>query len=433
MAGTVPTFDYETQAANIARKRKIVEAMQASAMQGVQQPQQAGVPVATTQLLAPMIKAYMAKKRGEKLDTEQADLTSRYAGDLKTGMEAFARTSQGYHVDQMGGVPAADVAGDPKAAVLQALSSTHPVLQNLGMEMLKEQAKGALTAKDLAGMATPESVLKNPNNQKSWLPQRKLTEVQPGVPLVDTGGNFATPGPQPSGEPAFKTTTINGDLYQETPTGLKKLDNAPKTTVNTTVQNGDNAFDKTMGELNAKQIDEALKTASTAQQTLDVVGKLRAIDKQGVFSGPTANIAQGLGAFAQTLGIPVDAEKLARGQGYNAILSQQIASYLTAGAGVGRSLTDSDRQALEKQFPQLINTPEGRQKIFGILEDAANKRIAFGGQLRKNLQEQFPELHRQISVMPSATDFNSPGGGAKGTSDNPYTPEELQQLLKGGQ
>ena len=249
--------------------------------------------------------------------------------------------------------------------------------------------------------------------------------------MLDAAGNYAIPG-NPSGQPPFGLQTIGGDLYQVSPTGLKKLDNAPKVNVTNTINTGDNALMNKLGESTADLINAARTGKQQAQQMMFTADRLEKLNKEGVFSGPTANIATTLGAFAQTLGVPVDQEKLGRSEQYNAILAQQVAKVLMAGSGVGRSMTDEDRKRFEQQFPQLISTPQGRQQVIEMLRNSAAQDMQYANQVEANLRKNYPEAARLWDVAPTNVGFPTP---ANAGGQGPGNPIPLDQYLKnfGGQ
>ena len=416
----MPTYDFETEADAIKRKQAIADAMQASALRPMEMPTQPGVKVSPIAVLGKMLEGYVANKRQDALKDERTALSQRYGDELKSGMEQYYKTMQGYETPSMALAPNEDgspqmvkVPGDRKKAIFDALASNHPVLRDLAMSQLKEEGKDQLTPKDLLSIATPESVLANPANPAAWKPKRDLKAFAPGEVLLDSSGNYATPG-NPSGQQPFGLKTIGGDLYQTSATGYKKLDNAPKVTVNNAVNMGDNALMKKLGESTAELIDGARKGKQQAQQTQFTANRLEELNNKGVFSGPTANIATTLGAFAQTLGVPVDQNKLGRSEEYNAILAQQVSKVLTAGNGVGRSMTDEDRKRFEAQFPQLISTPKGRQQIIGMLRDSAAQDMQYANQVEANLRKNYPEAARLWDVAPTNVGFPTPAKAKAG-------------------
>ena len=434
----MPTYDFETEADAIKRKQAIADALQQSALAPMQMPTQPGVKLSGVNVLAKLLEGYVAGKIADEAKSERAALSQRYGDELRSGVEQYYKTMQGYETPSMALAPNEDgspqmvkVPGDRKKAIFDALASNHPVLRDLAMTQLKEESKNQLTPKDLLSIATPESVLANITNPAAWKPKRELKAFAPGEVLLDAAGNYATPG-NPSGQPPFGLQTIGGDLYQVSPTGLKKLDNAPKVNVTNTINTGDNALMKKLGESTADLIDAARKGKQQAQQMLFTANRLEELNNKGVFSGPTANIATTLGAFAQTLGVPVDQNKLGRSEEYNAILAQQVAKVLTAGSGVGRSMTDEDRKRFEQQFPQLVSTPQGRQQIIGMLRNSAAQDMQYANQVEANLRKNYPEAARLWDVAPTNIGFPTP---ANAGGSGPGNPIPLDQYLKnfGGQ
>lgn len=434
----MPTYDFETEADAIKRKQAIADALQQSALAPMQMPTQPGVKLSGVNVLAKLLEAYVAGKKSDEAKADRMALSQRYGDELKSGMEQYYKTMQGYEAPSLALAPNADgspqmvkVPGDRKKAIFDALASNHPVLRDFALQQLKEEGKNQLTPKDLLSIATPESVLANIANPAAWEPKRELKAFAPGEVLLDSSGNYAIPG-NPSGQRPFDLKTIGGDLYQTSATGYKKLDNAPRVTVHNAVNMGDNALMKKLGESTADLIDAARKGKQQAQQMLFTANRLEELNNKGVFSGPTANVATTLGAFAQTLGVPVDQNKLGRSEEYNAILAQQVAKVLTAGSGVGRSMTDEDRKRFEQQFPQLVGTPQGRQQIIGMLRNSAAQDMQYANQVEANLRKNYPEAARLWDVAPTNVGFPNP---ANAGGSGPGTPIPLDQYLKnfGGQ
>lgn len=434
----MPTYDFEAEADAIKRKQAIADALQQSALAPMQMPTQPGVKLSGVNVLAKLLEGYVARKKSDEAKADRTALSRRYSDELKSGVEQYYKTMQGYEAPSLALAPNADgspqmvkVPGDRKKAIFDALASNHPVLRDLALQQLKEEGKNQLTPKDLLSIATPESVLANIANPAAWKPKRELKAFAPGEVLLDSSGNYATPG-NPSGQPPFGLQTIGGDLYQVSPTGYKKLDNAPRVNVTNTINTGDNALMKKLGESTADLINAARTGKQQAQQMLFTANRLEELNNKGVFSGPTANIATTLGAFAQTLGVPVDQNKLGRSEEYNAILAQQVAKVLTAGSGVGRSMTDEDRKRFEQQFPQLVSTPQGRQQIISMLRNSAVQDLQYANQVEANLRKNYPEAARLWDVAPTNVEFPQPvvgEGPVAGQAPSP-TVIPLDQYLK---
>lgn len=424
----VPTpYDYNTQKGDIDRRQQITDAMLSSALSPMQSPQNPGRIASRTspvEALSKLVQAYMAKKQGEGLKAEREGLETEQAQRLSSGVENYLRTSQGAEAGlSEDGMPSAAVPGDMKKAVMEALASGHPVLQAMAMRQLEQMNKQGvgLEAKDLVALATPESVLANPNNPAGWSPKRKLDALPPGEMLIDEGGNITEPGARqgqappavggagnlPSGA-GWGTVKIGEDLYQQSATGLKKLDNA--TRVNNTVSvnpvlKGEGSFMEGLGKDTAAMVQEARKRKVAAEANLVTAKTLENLDQQGTFSGPTANIATTLSSFANTLGIPVDGAKLASSETYQAELGKRVAEILTSGAGVGRSFTDADRVEFMKQFPQLVTSPQGRASIIAKMRETAAKDLAWYQQVDENVRKNYPEAAPLMQLSPANVDY----------------------------
>lgn len=424
-------YDYDLEAANIKRRQAVLESMQSGALAPMQfapanQGGQAS-PTHWTNALAKLAQGYAAKKGQEEVTNRQQALSSRYSDDLRAGMEAYDKTARGGVTSNGDYGPMADgstqggttsiTKGDPRKAIYDAMASNHPVLRDFAMKQMAEQAKGQLTPVELAKMATPESVLKNPNDPRSWSPERKLQFATPGSIPVDAGGNATTLGGTDLTNPGWKTVNIGGDLYQQTATGLKKLDNAPKinNNISTNVINkGETKFMEGVGTANAKAFEEAKAAKVGAQRTIQSMQKLEQLEQQGVLSGPTADISMTLGSLAQAVGMPVNTKKLATSQAYQGELMANLGAQLTG--SLARSTTDKDMEILKAPLPQLLGSPEGRAALRRQAIAKANEHIQYAESVQQNLVQAYPEAARLLQTspgevpVPMRSDLDSPSG-----------------------
>lgn len=430
----IPTYDFEIEADALKRKQAIADAMQQSALAPLQLPTQSGVKLSGVNVLAKLLEGYVAGKSSEAVKGERTALAQRYGDELRSGMEQFYKTSQGYDAPSLAMVPGPDgtpqivkVPGDRKKAIFDALASNHPVLRDLAMTQLKEEGKNQLTPKDLLAISTPESVLANTNNPAAWKPKRELKAVAPGEVLLDSSGNFATPG-NPGGTPPWQTTKIAGDLYQQSATGLKKLDNAPKVTNNISlnpVMKGESKFMEQLGEDTGKMVTAARQAKQLGQQTLVMADRLMQLQRKGVFTGPTANIAVAASALADTLKLPGVREKLASSEEFKSLIGKQAAAALS-GPG-GAKMTDKDMELFLSQYPQLTNSSVGIPAIIQAVTTAAQQQIGYANQVEVNLRKNYPEAARLWDVAPTNVDFPiSANAGGSG----PGNPIPLDQYLQ---
>lgn len=423
----LPTYDYEADQQGILRKQKLAEAMLTGGLapMGPTETAAGGVAIKKSPLeaIAKLLQVYMGGKMNQSIQSEQQALSERYRGDLRTGIEGLIDglgATPGQHVPaQEGNNPSAYVAestmtaGDAQAAkrkaILNAMASNHPMVQQIGGTMLGGLLKGEepMTMKDYLALADkfdPASTVqagraKNPD----------LLKVKTEKP-IEVGGMLLDPKTlkvlKADGEPP-KQVTINGDLYEINPTTgqYKKLDNAPRITNNVrvpvnVVNQGETAFMKTLGEEGAKDLVKIKQEKHSALQTVSSMQKLEQLDNQGVFSGPTATPAMFMGSLAEAIGIPVDRVKLANSQAYQGEVLQNMQQYLTG--SIARSTTNQDAEMLKAPLPQLLNSKEGRAALRRQVVAKARERIEYADSVQKQLETQFPEAGRLNSLTPGS-------------------------------
>ncbi len=370
----MPTYDFETEADAIKRKQAIADALQQSALAPLQMPTQPGVKLSGVNVLAKLLEGYVARKKSDEAKADRMALSQRYGDELKSGLEQYYKTMQGYEAPSLALAPNADgspqmvkVPGDRKKAIFDALASNHPVLRDLALSQLKEEGKNQLTPKDLLSIATPESVLANITNPAAWKPKRELKAFAPGEVLLDSSGNYAIPG-NPSGQQPFGLKTIGGDLYQTSPTGYKKLDNAPKVTVGGPIinlQKGQSKLFEGRAEAANKDLAEAEQVARAGQTVLSAVNRMRQVNN--TYQGPTAGIAMRIGQLAKAMGIPVDEKRLANSETFESE-SAQIWLQAMNLAGGARGLVKEESERIAQAVPSLIHTQQGREQLFAMLE-----------------------------------------------------------------
>ena len=436
MPQQVNLYGYDTEVEDLRRRQAMADALLGQSMQAPQGVTVGGMGAGPhwTSALANMVSGYGAGKANASIKEDRTALSDRYAKDLSEGMDRYRRTSEGFTAPPLLTRPGVDpvTPGDPTKAIMDAMSSNHPVLQKFGMEEYARMAEGRLTPKDLSSFATPTSVLNSGGNPQGFVPRVNIQNMPSGGVSLDDAGQVYTPGqgqPQgasqvpmaaPQSAPApqsednlpwgvgWRTVRIGKDLYQETAAGLKKLDDAPNMTVNNNQPNPESMFMQTLGRDMATETAAVFKRKDTAENTMRLLDRLESLNKEETYSGPTANLALGLSAFAKTIGLPVDTQQLTNSEEYKAALAAQISSYLTSGAGVGRSLTDADRKVLESQFPQLVATPAGRQAIIDMMRTASQREIQYGLDTRARLQDTFPEAARLWDSMPVGMGYTPP-------------------------
>lgn len=333
----------------LARAQAMNQAMQARFLQ----PQQGqmvsghyvgpGIGGAISQVLG----AYLTGKGAEKIDQRQEqnalDLGQARIGAVNEAMN----TPNGY---------------------MSLFSSNDPALQQLGLAMMKNQGENAITPKDLLAYSDPEAL---PGLVKEGISgfrpkQREMKEVG-GVlydPKTMTTVRLNGSGPE--------TLSIGGDLYERNPsTGqLKKLDNAPKVNVrvNNQTQMGPGGYQQAyeiargqaQGGVDAKRMEAAIEGLSAANANLQQLAQLEEASKQPYFSGAFADQRLAAEKMAQSLGLPVDAKKIANTEQLATLSAQNV---LEKAKNMKGALSDKDVEFLSRSTPGQLSSPEGLRAI----------------------------------------------------------------------
>jgi hypothetical protein len=424
-------YNYDVEAEDLARRQQVADALREQSMQAPQTGSVGGMQGNThwSSVAANMLAGYGAKKGAQQVKQGKQELAERYQKDMADGMRDYHQKAQGYTVPPLISKPnmvdgvqqGAVTPGNPKAAIAEAMASGHPAIQKFGMDEYARTQANQLKPSDLAERATNESVLANPNNSGAWEASQPLTSTTPGQVSINQAGRAVNPeapmdaeggeaslGPLPIGAtavdsgPGWETyTDARGTLYQRSSAGTKKIDTANSVTVNNNEKGPESEFLKTLGREMGTSVMGIFDRAKKSGENSRLVDNLQRLNNSDTYSGPTANLALGISAFAQTLGLDVDEEKLGNSEEYKRALSAQVSTYLTAGAGVGRSLTDADRKVLEQQFPTLVNTVDGRNRIIEQMKMDIAWDIQKGEETRQQLSVDYPELAGMWNSIPN--------------------------------
>lgn len=430
MPSSYPNYDYDQEQAQLQQRLKVMEALQTGALAPMGPTEVIGgyaVKRSPLEALSKVAQAYFAGKQIKSINDEQRGLADRYKGDLKTGIQQFIDgiSAQPGQVipEQQGNNPSAYVpqqtldATQSKdkqmKAVLDAIASNHPVLQGIGTSYLSSMGKDKITAKELLPYADPKTGIPGlvNNGVSGFVPKKTQPKEVNGVVYdPDSLQILQLKGGNPPSQ-----VKIDGDLYEvNASTGqLKKLDNAPKITTNVrvpvnVVNQGESKFMQTLGEKSAEDLVKVKQEKYNSQQVITSMQKLEQLDRQGVYSGPTAPASQFVGSLAESIGIPVDKSKLASSQAYQGELMSNMQQFLTG--SIARSTTDKDAEMLRAPLPQLINSPEGRAVLRRQVIAKAQERIEYADSVQRELEKQFPEAGRLNALTPGSQP--SPKAGA---------------------
>lgn len=397
---------------SLQRRRKLIDAMQARNMQlpiqGRHGLAQALMQIGSTFLL----------NRAQEGATQEAQQIERGRQEsLRKGLDTYLDTSQGKPGQTMSTAQAENLMqngvqpqleepqkANPRAAVVQAMASRHPELQaigKLGMQELIQQGKKS---------GFKDHVTQDGSIVRVWDDGRPPTNL----------GNYAKPkdqwtDPYLMNNPEGKPMLVKRNLATNE---VDVVDKAPKVSANANananaVQKGETKFAEQLGKDVATEFKQARDNAQAGYKAKSFVGQMQALEQQGIFSGPTANIATTLAAVADVAGLPVDKTKLANSQAYQQQFASQVAAVLTAGGGIGRSMTDADRKAFEQSLPTMLMNPGGRAQVYAMINNQADQDIARAKSFQQQLIQN-PTYRDAAGMLTVNPVDNAPIGRAGG-------------------
>lgn len=390
-----------TQQGEIARRRKLLEAMQG---QNLQTPiTGGGKGYGIGQALAKVATAYLLSKQGKELAGEEQANREGYTQALQGGIGDYLATRDGRPAQELPGptedggpLMSPETKANPREAIVRAMASQMPELQAIGKADFAGLAKQQINPMDLLKLDGYD-----PNSKVAAALGGGVGALKGKREFKDANGQIFVIGDD--GQPVLSvdardkfgpTKNINGEAVQfaEGTGKAHQVATRPAQTnvsLNPTLK-GEDAFASTLGKDLAGEFKAARDSALQGYNTKATLTQLKEMESKGVFSGPTANIAMTLSGFAQTLGIPVDGAKLANTQAYQQQVAKKIADVLTSGGGIGRSMTDADRKAFEQSLPTLLLSPQGRQYVYNQMDRdadiAINRHKALQERLSKNPQ-----------------------------------------------
>lgn len=301
------SYDFDNEQMELLRRMKVAQAMQEGSLAPMGPTEVVSghaVKRSPLEAIAKVAQAYFANKQVQSINDQQRELAGRRSGELKTGVadliEGLSATpGQATAVaDESGGHsgPAMDLKGAQemkRRAILNAVASNHPILQQLGGAQLKGLTPEQLSAKDFLGLSGYDPKSRVEAAQGGGLGALRPEKAKP----MEVGGLLIDPDSmtvlQANG-PVPKQVTIGGDLYEINPTTrqLKKLDNAPKitNTTNVNIPKGESKFDESFGMAEGKRASALLEARPAQIDGLEAITNGRELLKQGIHTGITANL-----------------------------------------------------------------------------------------------------------------------------------------------
>lgn len=353
-------YDVFAEQDALRRRQQLLQAMQSQAMQ---RPIQGKYGLA--QALAKIGEAYLLKGADTGLKGEQAQVNQQYQSGLQDQMAQFMRNYEGEGaIKQFGATPEEPSSvvtpateADPRAAIIAAMTSQYPEMQQMGKTMMPGLFKEKMTAKDIFALAgdgkyTPESVraaaialdpnlLKaNPRYQTAGDRIWQLGGESTPQAVVDAREHF-TP---------LRTLGTNGQgqpIVGATAEGTNKPVFAPAGQQINVDTGGEKAFAKQIGIDQAGELKASYNEAKLAASLMPVLGEAQKAIDSGIKSGAPAEFTLGLAKWAKALGIGNGDPSIANTDVFRAAVAQQTFK-LIKNLGAGSGISDADREFAEK-------------------------------------------------------------------------------------
>lgn len=425
--GVKPTelpADIQQEQMQLARKQALVDAMlgQTAAYRGnTEMAGNMAIARSPWEAVAQTLSAGLLSHKANKLEGEAKQLPEKLAELNRSEMAQYARLRDGAQLpaDQQGpSMPGSQAAADDfgltsRSNVVQAMTQKRLEREAEMKQMLAERAAEQSTNASIVQAAQgggAAALAPKAGEIKSYDPKQIAVDTETGQPsnvLNDT----VTQAPGPNG------------VVNQFPSGAQSsVQTSPSINIGgvSVTTKGEGKMAEKLGEFGAEGFKEFAKEAVQAKKMLGTLENMKAKlnSPDGINTGTLASFTNSLGTFADSVGFPLSAEqrqRLANDAGYQSAFAGEIAAYLTAGGGVGRSLTEADRVMLEKQYPQMSQTPQGQRQIIEDLTRRAKGRIEAYGERMRELQAIYPDIANYAKIgmpVPSTVQEAAPTPGA---------------------
>lgn len=375
-----------TQQGELARRRKLLEAMQGQNM-GTQ-IQGGGRGNAIGQALAKVATAYMLGQQGNRLAQEETANRAQYQQGLQGELDSYMATRDGQAPQEMPGPMPDGVSplmspgtrGNPREAVIRAMASQYPELQAIGKADFSGLRKEQMSTKDWLGFADkydPESVIaaQQAGDPRLLKPKNEFKEANGQIfnvtgpkpqTVVDARGRF---GP---------TVNVNGEAVQfEEDTG-KAHQVATRPAQSRTdvkiIPPAQKAGLEELAKQYAKNVSDMGEQARQAQRLSGALAQMGKLSDSGTFEGPLADPAIWVNRLAASAGIPIDKDKLSNSETYGSVASEAV-QRLVGQFGGNRGVTKEEAAVIAQIIPQLQASPQARAQMTQILQGMAERQM----------------------------------------------------------
>ena len=130
---------------------------------------------------------------------------------------------------------------------------------------------------------------------------------------------------------------------------------------------GETAFTKQLGELDAKKVASVIDARDNAIGTLNSLNRLNELNQQDLISGTFATGRVGATNFLSTLGLASgkDIDRLSASENYQKTAGDVILA--TLGGKLGAGFSNDDRKFIQALVPQLENSPQARKQLIEFM------------------------------------------------------------------
>lgn len=405
MAQDAPFFApgaYDADAEQIRRRLQLAQSLQQNQdpLQG-QMVSGRYVRPSWVQGAANLLKTYAGKRMQDTASQDLQDLSQRrnqeQATDIQgvlTALRGTPGTPEQQGPQAEGGSPelAAQpgTPSDPNAALLRALSSRSPVVQQLGAGLAQsqfkaleprvpkwEQAKipdgkgGERVGYVDTNSANPMATFREGGVQPA---KREFVNGQAVNPF-ETAPGTVIPKQADAANPAQDLLVPDGKggMVPNTPLINAKKDIARSGASSTTniVGAAEKAFAVELGKQDAEKLGEYRKASEAAQAALGTVAELRKADKAGAFSGAGADTKLAAAKWLETItGITVPGQ--VGSEIYNKNANELVLSRIKS---LGTNPSDADRTFIKDTVPQLATSSQARKLMADFMEAKAKQAI----------------------------------------------------------
>ncbi len=385
--------DYESEAQQLADRRKYAEALRAQGQQAPQGRMAGRVYVAPNPLeyLANALRQYSGQRELQDVRTEEKGLATRRRDALQETMRDFSGALQGSPAQtapSMAFAPNPDgsprmvetspaVAPDRAKALAVLLKNPDTAQAALAAQLaqLGKTAQWKVTERFNEKTGKEEKVLFNEINPAEIMPfgGQKATKmevgpagqvydpygIKAGEVLQDPNKPFAVPGGKVVANPSFQRYEID-----------KAAAGAARNN-NTVINAGPKAFETELGKLDAEKLGQFRTAAEAGQSTLQTVASLRSAEKSGVFDGGGASAKTALANMVYGI-TGVEMKELPGSQMFNAQASKLILDQVKT---LGANPSNADREFIEKTVPNLSTSATARAQLLDFMEKKAKGNI----------------------------------------------------------